>query len=174
MTSNTASLIFYVMLSFIIIIIINDIFINIMLKKDNKNKLKISMYGIFVGLTNQQIIAMSAILLLYFYFTWILISSYELTYISLYVIMVLTVVYIIFTKKYKFSILEIFNSGAIFATIYLSKLLSGFLAEVRYVWYVNYGNIALKIFLLLYCLYFLIKSLNDIVVNNQYVKESRK
>ena len=79
----------------------------------------------------------------------------------------------LFSKSIKNLVFEILNAGAIYFALVSSRLLTNYLVEVRYEWYVYVGDIMLKLFIILYATFFLLRNILNSVIKNKYIRRER-
>ena len=79
----------------------------------------------------------------------------------------------IFSKNIKNLLFETVSSVAIYYALISSRLLTNYLVDIRFVWYVFLGDIMLKIFIILYTTFFLLRNINNSVVKTKYVRRER-
>lgn len=164
-------LLFYVITILVIMIIVNIILSS---SKDEKviNK-KIGFYGLFMQMGDRDVLNLSIIILRYFFIIFSLFNSISITSIHLYVLLLLTLIYSISSLSIKNLLLGVFSSIGVYIGLFLTKILTNYLIDVYYLWYVYYGRILLITFLLIYASFFFIKEINETVLNSKYIRRIR-
>ena len=151
---------------FVIIFPIFIIGIFLMFKKNLKkeiNKNNIKFYGLFIELTNKDIVSISLLLLEYF----IVVSSLfinEFTFIN--VIIIFDLLNGHFIKIF----IDVINYALIFLILYSKNIFFSYLIDVGNYWYVNIIIFLLSMFITLYMSFIFLRNFNSIIKTNKYIK----
>lgn len=162
---------------FVIISIVGLVFIYRTISKKNKddrmdtNKTRI--FGLLMELDHLSTLAVSTIYVRFLFLLYTLIFRTELSMLHFYVLILLSFLYGVFSKSIKNIFFDFIGSGAIYIGLYATMLLTNYLSEVRFTWYVFVGNIMLIIFLAMYVFYFFLRNINDVVSKGKYVRRYR-
>lgn len=161
-------------LFFVIFILIAELIFKVILSRNKKDSKKnITILGLFMELDNSSIFAISLSIVRYLLIIFaLLILSYYHTYILL-ILLFLAILYGFTSKSIKNLVIELVSSFAIYFSIVCSKLLVGYLIEVRYEWYVILGYIFLVLFIIIYATYFLLRNVNYVISTSKFVRRIR-
>lgn len=168
------NIIFKFSIFFVIFVMVGYISLKLILnpKKNNKkSKHNVKIWGLFMGLNDRSILQLSIYSIRYIFIIYMMFNTYELVIIHLYVLLFLSIIYGIISKSIKTLIIELISCIALFFSLYSSKQLSGYLYEVRFVWYIFIANILLKGFIFIYSTYFYIKNLNEISASHETIRK---
>lgn len=135
--------------------------------------LRVNIFGLLMELDNMTILALSVALIRYIFVLWCLFDSSNISFVHVLILSVFSVSFGLFSKSIKNLIFEILNAGAIYFALVSSRLLTTYLVEVRYEWYVYAGDIMLKLFIILYATFFLLRNILNSVVKNKYIRRER-
>lgn len=156
---------------FLVFFIILMLFFYIILKlwffKFDLSIKKIKVYTLFLKLNNLSTIALSSVIISYFFIIWniFFISNFNISYLVL--LIILAIIFNICLFNYTGIFFGIINSVIQYISILILNLLIGYLIEVRFTWYVLVMSVLLGIFLFAYSTYFLLKHLNDIIIKER-------
>ncbi len=164
-------LFFYVVTILALMIIVNIVLSTS--KNEKRINNKIGFYGMFMQLGDRSILNLSIIILRYFFIIFSLFNSISINRIHLFILLLLTLIYSISSLSLKNLFLGIFSSFGVYVGLFLTKILSNYLIDVYYLWYVYYGRILLVIFLIIYATFFFIKEINETVLNNKFIRRIR-
>ena len=130
---------------------------------------KIKIHGLLLGINDKGIVVLSMTLVrafLIIFYTLVYQSNVETTLIM---IGVISILYIICSAR---NILyEIINTGAILAVVYFINALNTYLIEIMYSSSVQIVKITLIAFIIMYTIYLLLKSIEEIIENDCKVIE---
>lgn len=124
-------------------------------------------------LDNFSILAISVTFIRFIFLVYLFCNRSDLLDIHLYTLLLLSILFGIFSKSVKNFIIDMGSSFALYFAFYSSRLLSNYLIEIRFIWYIWLGNILLLLFILLYAFYFCIRNMNDVVSRTKYVRRIR-
>lgn len=177
MVRNIINIIFKFLIFFVIFIVLGYILTRILLKEKNSKK-KLSskeskFFGIFMELDNKAILSLSVVVTKYIFIIYVLFNRNDLIEIHLYIFLFFSLIYVILTKSIKNLIIELISSFSLYYTIFFSKLLSGYINEIRFTWYIFIGNTLLIIFIFMYSTYFFIRNVDDIVSKNKLIRSDK-
>ena len=173
---NLINIIFKLSIFFAIFVLIGSFFFRVVLKtkKNEKNSsFKHKIYGLFMELDNFSILAISVTFIRFIFLVYLFCNRSDLLDIHLYTLLLLSILFGIFSKSVKNLIIDMGSSFALYFAFYSSKLLSNYLIEIRFIWYIWLGNMLLLLFILLYAFYFCIRNMNDVVSRTKYVRRIR-
>ena len=153
---------------FLGIILLLSFIMYLVTKKFDIHKKSVMVSGMFMGLSNKQIIMIISIFIRTFLviFTACVYSKS----ILLYLLMIFAVL------NLKKAILEIVSTSAQIVALYLINILTSYMVEESNDTYVLVIKICLIIFLIVYAVYFFLKNFEDIITNHKRrtVDEGRK
>lgn len=142
----------------------------ISLKNYNVKTSKIKFYGLFLGMNNRSILAFSLITINYIFMIWAIASFSEINYIYIIIIVFFTIGADLIMKMYKRIPIDLLFCIINVMCIYVNKIIYDYLVN-------EYTTIFLLIilglviiFIFLYFTYITFKSLNNIVVNQENLK----
>ncbi len=143
------------------------------LSKKNDNSTKRKFLGLFMELDNFSILAIAINFIWGFFVAFCFFDFANINNLYLYTLLFLSVLFGIFSKSIKNLIIVFCSSGALYFAFYISRLLSNYLLEISFVWYVLLGNILLLLFICLYSIYFFIRNMNDVISRTKYIRRFR-
>lgn len=159
---------------FLGIILLLSFIMYLVTKKFNIHKKSVILSGMFMGLSNKQIIMIISILIRTFLviFTACVYSKNILLYLLM--IAISSIIFAIL--NYKKAILEIVSTVAQIIALYLINILTSYMIEESNDPYVLVIKICLIVFLIVYATYFFLKNFEDIITNHKRrtVDERRK
>ncbi len=174
---NLINIIFKLSIFFGIFVLIGYFFFRVVLKtkkeKEKNSSFKQKIYGLFMELDNFSILAISVTFIRFIFLVYLFCNRSDLLDIHLYTLLLLSILFGIFSKSVKNFIIDMGSSFALYFAFYSSRLLSNYLIEIRFIWYIWLGNILLLLFILLYAFYFCIRNMNDVVSRTKYVRRIR-
>ncbi len=151
------------------------IIIYIAMQKFDIHKKRIAYIGLLTGLTNYQILTLCTLTVRLFCIIYSSIIYIDEIVLSLMLILAIGIVYIVLNpKKILFETINIF-AQIIF--IYLINVLQGYQLEVSNEMYISQVIIIIKVFIILYAIFFFLKGFEDLVKNtthNSIEKEKQK
>lgn len=150
---------------FLGIIILLSFIMYLVTKKFNIHKKSVILSGMFMGLSNKQIIMIISILIRTFLviFTACVYSKNILLYLLM--IAISSIIFAIL--NYKKAILEIVSTVAQIIALYLINILTSYMIEESNDPYVLVIKICLIVFLIVYATYFFLKNFEDIITNHK-------
>lgn len=134
-------------------------------KKFNIHKKSVILSGMFMGLSNKQIIMIISIFIRTFLV--IFTACVYTKNILLYLLMIAISSIIFAILNYKKAILEIVSTIAQIIALYLINILTSYMIEESNDPYVLVIKICLIIFLIVYAIYFFLKNFEDIITNHK-------
>ena len=150
---------------FLGIILLLSFIMYLVTKKFNIHKKSVILSGMFMGLSNKQIIMIISI----FIRTFLVIFT-DCVYtknILLYLLMIAISSIIFAILNYKKAILEIVSTIAQIIALYLINILTSYMIEESNDPYVLVIKICLIIFLIVYAIYFFLRNFEDIITNHK-------
>ena len=135
--------------------------------------IRVNVFGLLMELDNMTLLALSVALIRYIFVLWCLFDSSSISFVHILILSVFSVSFGLFSRSIKNLVFEIINAGAIYFALVSSRLLTNYLVEVRYEWYVYAGDIMLKLFIILYATFFLLRNILNSVVKNKYIRRER-
>lgn len=150
---------------FLGIILLLSFIMYLVTKKFNIHKKSVILSGMFMGLSNKQIIMIISIFIRTFLV--IFTACVYTKNILLYLLMIAISSIIFAILNYKKSILEIVSTIAQIIALYLINILTSYMIEESNDPYVLVIKICLIIFLIVYAIYFFLKNFEDIITNHK-------
>lgn len=150
---------------FLGIILLLSFIMYLVTKKFNIHKKSVILSGMFMGLSNKQIIMIISIFIRTFLV--IFTACVYTKNILLYLLMIAISSIIFAILNYKKAILEIVSTIAQIIALYLINILTSYMIEESNDPYVLVIKICLIIFLIVYAIYFFLKNLEDIITNHK-------
>lgn len=135
--------------------------------------IRVNIFGLLMELDNLTLLALSVALVKYLFVLWCLFDSSNIEFVHIMILSIFAVSFGLFSKSIKNLVFEIINAGAIYFALVSSRLLTNYLVEVRYEWYVYVGDIMVKLFIILYATFFLLRNVLRVTVMNKYVRSER-
>lgn len=154
-------------LSFFAIVISLMLFLNYFLKK---NKTNIKIFGMFMGLTNKNIVSLTFITIAYIFFIWQLFAK-SIDIITFGVIFVCLILTDIISKRFFSLIFSIINSIIVYLGLYCKCVLYDYINVIHFSIIEVVLLILLIIVLFFYMSYILIRKADYIFIQNKYVKK---
>lgn len=159
---------------FLGIILLLSFIMYLVTKKFDIHKKSVMVSGMFMGLSNKQIIMIISIFIRTFLviFTACVYSKSILLYLLM--IAISSIIFAVLNLKK--AILEIVSTSAQIVALYLINILTSYMIEESNDTYVLVIKICLMIFLIVYAVYFFLKNFEDIITNHKRrtVDERRK
>lgn len=130
------------------------------------HKKSIRYFGLLTGLTNRQIIVLSAIMIRTFMIIYS-VCVYEKDMIPVYIMMIVLtdIVYMLLVPKRMF--FEVINIIAEVIIIYFINVLKTYRIEISGELYVGQVSLALSYFIIVYSLYFLLKNFEELITEKK-------
>lgn len=176
MTLNSVmSILFKFTLFFVFFILFLQVLSFILFRKEGKNLsgFRINIYGLLMELDNFTILALSVSLIRYVFIIWTIFDSSSIGFVHVFMLVIFSVLFGFFSKNIKNLLFESVSSVAIYYALISSRLLTNYLVDIRVIWYVFLGDIMLKIFIILYATFFLLRNINSSVVKTKYIRRER-
>lgn len=164
------------LISFLILMFLLGIFAYIAMRNFRQDsKLKVGLYGLFLGLKNIDIVRLAIVIIrMFLVYYAIIMNSKDKVFLSLIMIGLLSLIYIILTPK------KIINETVLslmqIVMIYFVNIINSYMTEVEYSMIILMIKVCLIVFTILLSTYFLLRNINDIVDNrwNKEFAKSRK
>ena len=170
------SIIFKLLLFFIVFVFVGYIISRRVLKqKDNNGKFSVGktrLFGLFMELDNLSILSISIVLVRFIFLVYSICNRTEIIPIHLYALLFLSLLFGLMSKSIKNLIVDMGSSAALYFALLSSKLLSNYILEVRFTWYIFLGNVLLVLFIILYTIYFLLRNINNVVSRTKYIRRN--
>ncbi len=177
MIRNIIQIVFRFLIVFIIVVCVSYIFFHFLLKQHNKNKkmngLRQKIFGFLMELDDISIFAISVHCVCSIFLFYMYMNRATLGMLHLYTLIFLSFLFGICSKSIKNLLLTLGSNIAFYFSLISSKVLSNYLAEVQFVWYVLLGNFLLLFFIGLCIIYFFIRNINDVVSRTKYIRRYR-
>ncbi len=176
MLQNIIPIIFKFILFFAIFVCVGYVVFSFLLREKPESKLTSTrqrIFGLFMELDNLSIISISIICVRSIFLWYMYWNRAEVGIIHLYTLLFLSLLFGIFSRSIKNIVLDFGSNTAIYFSLLSSKLLSSYLIEVQFVWYVFWGNFLLLFFIGLCILYFFIRHVNDVVSRTKFIRRYR-
>lgn len=172
---NIINIFFHFILFFVIFIIVLELFFYAVIKRHGNDirGRKLHVYGVLLELDNWSIFAIAAILVRFLFTMYSLLDAKAVSIIHLIVLLIISVVFAISSKRVRNFFIEVASSFAVYFGLICIKLLFGYMVDVRVEWYVILGIGLLYLFMFCYALFFLLREVNSIVSNSEYVRSGR-
>ena len=173
--ANIMSIFFHFILFFVIFIIVLELFFYKLLKNKTteiKGK-KLNIFGILMELDDLTILALAVLIVRFLFLIFSLIDTNNVNEIHLIVLSILAIVYTFASRSIKNIFIEGISTVAMYFGLVCTRLLYGYMIDVRVEWYVVLGIILLYIFILFYSLFFLLRNINELVGKSNYVRRVR-
>lgn len=130
---------------------------------------RVKLYGILLELSSTDTLILSVTIIRTFLVIYYLIFSSSNVIVSLTMVGIISIIYIAINLDNV--IYEIINTLALMAVIYFINILNSYLTEVTYSSYVQIIKVSLIAFAIMYTIYILFRSVEDIVTNNANINE---
>lgn len=177
MTINgVMTILFKFFIVYILFTILLEILFHFLLDKRKGKEIigiRVNIFGLLMELDNMTLLALSVALIKYIFVLWCLFDSSNISFVHIIILSIFSVSFGLFSKSIKNLVFEILNAGAIYFALVSSRLLTNYLVEVRYEWYVYVGDIMLKLFIILYATFFLLRNVLNSVIKNKYIRRER-
>lgn len=171
-SNNSVNIFFGFLIFFVIAMLIFEVMFYVLQKGKNNNK-KIGFFGILMELSDMDILALSVLIIKYLFILWSLFDKSSINIGHLFILIILVVIFGIGSKNIKATFVEFISSFAIYFAFICLRILSGYLIDVRFEWYVLLGKVCLIVFVILYSTFFLIKNINEVALKNKFIRRSR-
>ena len=142
--ANIMSIFFHFILFFVIFIIVLELFFHKLLKnkdKDIKGK-KLNIFGILMELDDLTILALAVLIVRFLFLIFSLIDSNNVSEVHLLVLTIFAVVYTIASRNIKNLFIEGISTVAMYFGLVCTRLLYGYMIDVRVEWYVVLGVVS--------------------------------
>lgn len=149
---------------FLVTFFIIGLFLYWLVNRLRLEKGKIKIHGLLLGINDKGIIILSMTLVRAFLIIFYTLVHQNNIQISLIMIGVISIIYILCSARN--IIYEIVNTGAILAVIYFINTLNTYLIEITYSSSVEVVKIILISFIVMYTIYLLLKSIEEIIEND--------
>jgi hypothetical protein len=170
---NILSLFDFILLLCIVLIAMGLVLRHI-IKRFNINEYKIKLYGIFMNLGDLSILAICSSIIRYIFILWCVIGCSNFNIIHLIFLITISLITNLCVFNLLGFIFDMFSSLILYFSFIICSLLLGYLNDVRFEWYVLTIAVLLIIFIFIYATYFLLKTVNDIVSKNKYIRRKKK
>lgn len=154
-------------LVFCIVVLLLGITLTLTFKNAEIKKKNIQLYGMFIGLKNKAIVSLSIETLRYLFIIWCTIGSKEIIPIFFVFLLILCIAYHIINLSPIEMILDTFNCGIIYGSLYIGSILYNYVMEMNRNIPLLIVSYLLKILVLLYSTYFFFRIINEILKNNK-------
>ena len=164
------------LLSFLILIFVLGFFTYLAIKNFRQDsKLKVSFYGLFLGLKNIDIFKLSIVIIkMFLVFYALIITIKEIVFICLIMIIILSLIYILLAPKR--IVYEMVSSLMQVVMVYFVNIINNYMADIDYSTIIFIIKICLIVFTILLSTYFFLRDIGDIVDsrwNNEFSKNRK-
>lgn len=164
------------LISFLTLIFVLGIFTYLAIRNFRQDsKLKVSFYGLFLGLKNIDILKLSIVIIKLFLVIYaIIITIKETVFICLIMIILLSLIYIFLAPKR--IVYEVVSSLIEIVMVYFINIINNYMSEIDYSPIILMIKVCLIVFTLLLSTYFFLRDVGDIVDNrwNNEFSKNRK
>lgn len=158
----------------VIFLVALAIFMVLFLKKFKVDEKKIKLYGLFLNMDNKSLISFSALSLNYLFLVWCMASFNDINVVYVFFTYLLVFISDIVRMNYPKGFINLILAGVNCLFIHIVAVIHDYLVE-------QYQNPILiiilvlsLIFIFMYYTYNLFRSLNDVVLQNKYLRNRKK
>ena len=162
--------IFYFAFAGIIVVISLYIILKILIKKFNPEESKVKLYGILQGMSNKEIISISASIVSYIFMIYLMTSFIDLDIYIAIIIISLTLLSGLLIKNRKIIIDIILNIISLGGLKIIYLIHDYIVNEYKDVWMLLL-LVFVMIFMFLYLSYTLLKNLKTVILANKYIRK---
>lgn len=162
--------IFYFAFAGIIVVISLYIILKILIKKFNPEESKVKLYGILQGMSNKEIISISASIVSYIFMIYLMTSFIDLNIYIAIIIISLTLLSGLLIKNKKIIIDIILNIISLGGLKIIYLIHDYIVNEYKDVWMLLL-LVFVMIFMFLYLSYTLLKNLKTVILANKYIRK---
>ena len=162
--------IFYFAFAGIIVVISLYIILKILIKKFNPEESKVKLYGILQGMSNKEIISISASIVSYIFMIYLMTSFIDLDIYIAIIIISLTLLSGLLIKNKKIIIDIILNIISLGGLKIIYLIHDYIVNEYKDVWMLLL-LVFVMIFMFLYLSYTLLKNLKTVILTNKYIRK---
>ena len=144
----------------------------ILLKKYSVDNSKIKFYGLFLGMNNRQILSFSMISLNYLFLIYNLLTFGSVNIILIAISSLLVILSDVFMKNYPKGLLNILYEFISLLTIFVCNLLYNYISEQESIVIIVCLVLTIILSVLFYS-FILLKSLNNVIIKDKYIKEEK-
>lgn len=162
--------IFYFAFAGIIVVISLYIILKILIKKFNPEESKVKLYGILQGMSNKEIISISASIVSYIFMIYLMTSFIDLDIYMAIIIISLTLLSGLLIKNKKIIIDIILNIISLGGLKIIYLIHDYIVNEYKDVWMLLL-LVFVMIFMFLYLSYTLLKNLKTVILANKYIRK---
>lgn len=162
--------IFYFAFAGIIVVISLYIILKILIKKFNPEESKVKLYGILQGMSNKEIISISASIVSYIFMIYLMTSFIDLNIYIAIIIISLTLLSGLLIKNRKIIIDIILNIISLGGLKIIYLIHDYIVNEYKDVWMLLL-LVFVMIFMFLYLSYTLLKNLKTVILANKYIRK---
>ena len=162
--------IFYFAFAGIIVVISLYIILKILIKKFNPEESKVKLYGILQGMSNKEIISISASIVSYIFMIYLMTSFIDLDIYIAIIIISLTLLSGLLIKNKKIIIDIILNIMSLGGLKIIYLIHDYIVNEYKDVWMLLL-LVFVMIFMFLYLSYTLLKNLKTVILANKYIRK---
>ena len=148
------------------------IFIMFVIGKRKINDKGIAFYGIFMSLTNTNIVSIT-LLCLYYYFIIVSIFINNFTILIFLILIIPIVLFDIINFYFIKFFIDIINTIVIFVLIYSKVIFYNYMIDVGSFWYVIVLYVMLCLFIYLYATFIFVRRFKSIMSKNKYVEKKK-
>jgi len=158
------------LISFLILMFVLGIVSYLLIRNFKQtSKMKVGLYGLFIGLKNIDIVKLSiAVIRIFLIFYSIMITTKETIFVCLIMLGLLSLMYIILTPKKLVN--ELVITIIEIVMIYFINIINSYMSEIGFSSIIMAIKICLTVFIILLSTYFLLRNIADIV-DSRWKKE---
>ncbi len=143
-----------------------------MLQKFDIHKKRVAYIGLLTGFNNYQILTLCTITARLFCIIYTAVTYTDVILLSLAIILVVNIAYIVLNPKK--IIFEVINIFAQIIFLYFINVLKSYQLEVSNEMYISQVIIVLTVFIILYAIYFFLKSFEDLIKKTNVANNSNR
>ena len=164
------NVLFDFILSFLLAMLVLFLISKLFLKRFDMSKGKLSIYGIFLGLTEKDVFSISILTVRYIFMYWCLIST-NVEIIHLVLLILAGFIYSLINKRFFHAFFDALSSFLIYLALLSKNIFFQYLISILFDWRVLIIYILLVIFIILYSSYFFLKDVEYISKRNKFVRK---
>ena len=140
--------------------------------KSKIQKHGIAFYGVFMGLTNRNILSLS-LLFIYYYFIIVSIFINRFSFLTLILLVVPISLFHFINFYFIRFFIDAINTVLIYTMLYSKSIFYHYMIEVGRFWYVALLYVLLCFFIILYATYIFIRRFKVIIASNKYIENKK-
>ena len=142
-------------------------------KRKINNNNGITFYGMFMGLSNRNILALS---FLFFYYYLVIVSIFvnSFSYINLIMLFVPIVLFHLINFSIIRLVIDIIQTAFIILLLYSKIIFYNYIIDIGNYWYVIVLYVLLCLFVFIYTTYIFVKRFKMVISHNKYIDNKKK